>query len=124
MFISKIEYQYLFENYRHFKMDSFLYRERYRELKVKFDELDSRFFSMRQSKIYWKNRCCELEEKIVQDKISFAVEQLEKVKELFLIESKEYPIIYNISDDIVGGAIDKDKCFEIIDNQIEQLKRL
>ena len=62
--ISKEEYRYLFENYRHYKMDSYLYRERYRDLKVKFDELNSKFQHMRQSKIFWKNRCRELEEKI------------------------------------------------------------
>ena len=59
-----------------------------------------------------------------QDKISFAVEQLEKVKEFLLIESKEHPIVYDISDDVVGGAIDRDKCFSIIDNQIKTIKEM
>ncbi len=59
-----------------------------------------------------------------KDKILFAVVLLKKLKELFLIQSKEYPIVYNISDDIVGGAFDRDKCFDIIDNEIEILKRM
>lgn len=51
-----------------------------------------------------------------------AIQELEKVKKLLLEESKRYPIVYDITDDLVGGAIDKDKTFEIIDNQIKELK--
>lgn len=64
IFISKEEYQVLFNGYRHYKMDSCLYRNGYRDLRVGFDELNFKFQHMRQSKIYWKNRCRELEEKI------------------------------------------------------------
>ena len=52
-----------------------------------------------------------------------AIQELEKVKELLITESKRYPIVYDITDDLVGGAIDKDKTFEIIDNQINELKK-
>lgn len=52
-----------------------------------------------------------------------AIQELEKVKELLITESKRYPIVYDINDDLVGGAIDKDKTFEIIDNQIKELKK-
>ena len=52
-----------------------------------------------------------------------AIQELEKVKELLITENKKYPIVYDITDDLVGGAIDKDKTFEIIDNQINELKK-
>lgn len=58
-----------------------------------------------------------------QDKISFCIEQLEKAKEFLLIESKQNPIVYDVTNDTIGGAIDRDKCFEIIDNQIKELKK-
>lgn len=55
-------------------------------------------------------------------KKDFAIQKLENIKKLLLEESKRYPIVYDITDDLVGGAIDKDKTFEIIDNQIKKLK--
>ena len=62
-------------------------------------------------------------DKANQSKTEFAIQELEKVKELLITESKRYPIVYDITDDLVGGAIDKDKTFEIIDNQIKELKK-
>ena len=51
-----------------------------------------------------------------------AIQELEKVKELLITESKRYPIVYDINDDLVGGAIDKDAVFKIINQQIKKLK--
>lgn len=48
--------------------------------------------------------------------------KIEEVKELLLIESKNNPIIYDVNDDAVGGALDRDKTFEVIDQQIKELK--
>lgn len=57
-----------------------------------------------------------------QNQTQLAIQELENVRKLLLEESKTYPIVYDITDDLVGGAIDKDKIFEIIDNQIKELK--
>ena len=62
-------------------------------------------------------------DKANQSKTEFAIQELEKVKEWLITESKRYPIVYDITDNLVGGAIDKDKTFEIIDNQINELKK-
>lgn len=51
-----------------------------------------------------------------------AIQQLEKVKELLLDEYKKYPIVYDKTNDIVAGALDRDKVNEIIDQQIKKLK--
>lgn len=56
------------------------------------------------------------------DPTQFAIQKLEKVKELLLVENKNNPIVYDINDDTVGGALDRDKTFEIIDQQIKELK--
>lgn len=66
----------------------------------------------------WKDKY----EQSNQDKISFAVKQLEKIRELLFEEIKQNPIIYEVTNDVVGGAVDRDRCFEIIDNQINELK--
>lgn len=52
-----------------------------------------------------------------------AIRELEKVKELLLDEYKKYPIVYDKTNDIVAGALDRDKVNEIIDQQIKELKR-
>ena len=57
-----------------------------------------------------------------QNQTQLAIQELENVRKLLLEESKTYPIVYDITDDLVGGAIDKDKIFEIIDQQIKELK--
>ena len=57
-----------------------------------------------------------------QNQTWLAIQKLEKVKELLLIESKNNPIIYDVNDDTVGGALDRDKTFEIIDQQIKELE--
>ena len=51
-----------------------------------------------------------------------AITELEKVKKRLLEESKRYPIVYDITNDLVGGAIDKNKVFETLDQQIKELK--
>lgn len=51
-----------------------------------------------------------------------AIQELEKVKELLLDEYKKYPIVYDKTNDIVAGALDRDKVNEIIDQQIKELK--
>ena len=51
-----------------------------------------------------------------------AISELGKLKSLLEKESKENPIVYNINNDLVGGAIDRDTCFYIINNQIKDLK--
>ena len=51
-----------------------------------------------------------------------AIQELEKVKELLLNEYKKYPIVYDKTNDIVAGALDRDKVNEIIDQQIKLLK--
>lgn len=50
------------------------------------------------------------------------ISELEKVKSLLEKESKKNPIVYDINNDLVGGAIDRNTCFSIIDNQIKELK--
>ena len=55
-------------------------------------------------------------------KRDFAIQELEKVKEVLLDEYKKYPIVYDKTNDIVAGALDRDKVNEIIDQQIKELK--
>ena len=94
------------------------YQQEIAELKQQLAEKEKERLDTWKDYKYYKNRCLALEESLNEN----ALNVLEKVKELLLIESKEYPIVYKISDDIVGGAIDKDKCFKIINNQIKELK--
>ena len=61
-------------------------------------------------------------ERLVFNTAEHKLEELEKVKELLITESKRYPIVYDINDDLVGGAIDKDAVFKIINQQIKKLK--
>ena len=73
---------------------------------------------------YFK-RCNFLEEENIKLQFAqkqLAIQELEKVKELLITESKRYPIVYDITNDLVGGAIDKNKVFETLDNQIKKLK--
>ena len=72
--------------------------------------------------LYGKTTMNRFQEIQRQYKISFAIEQLEKVRELLFKEIKQNPIIYDVTNDVVGGAVDRDRCFEIIDNQINELK--
>ena len=58
----------------------------------------------------------------VRNQTQLAIKELEKTKDLLLNESKNNPIIYDVNDDLVGGAIDKDAVFKIIDQQIKELK--
>ena len=57
-----------------------------------------------------------------QNQTQLAIQELEKTKDLLLNESKNNPIIYDVNDDLVGGAIDKDAVFKIINQQIKELK--
>lgn len=50
------------------------------------------------------------------------IDLMNRLKKLLLKENKEHPIVYDKTADIVGGAIDKDRCFEIIDKLIEELE--
>ena len=64
-----------------------------------------------------------MKEKQDQDKISFAIEQLEKVKELMRsIDMPNKPELYN--NDMFGAGFDSHyiRVEKLIDNQIEQLK--
>lgn len=65
-----------------------------------------------------KNKLLEID----QLKQQLAIQEFEKTKDLLLNESKNNPIIYDVNDDLVGGAIDKDAVFKIIDRQIKELK--
>ena len=44
------------------------------------------------------------------------------MKELLLYEYKKYPIVYDKTNDIVAGALERDKVNEIIEQQIKELK--
>ena len=57
-----------------------------------------------------------------QDKISFALEQLEKVKEF--CDNPKYRVEYEYYTDCWTTAIDKDSLLNEIDNQIKQLKEM
>ena len=70
--------------------------------------------------IYEQSR--ETIKELKQNQKQLAIQELEKVKELLLIESKNNPIVYDVNDDTVGGALDRDKTFEVIDQQIKELK--
>lgn len=87
----------------------------------------------------WKALCAEKDKEIenckrnelyeenmkilaVKNQKQLAIQELEKTKDLLLNESKNNPIIYDVNDDLVGGAIDKDAVFKIIDQQIKELK--
>lgn len=77
------------------------------------------------SKEDYFQRCNLLEEaniKLQFTQTQLAIHELEKVKELLLYEYKKYPIVYDKTDDIVAGALDRDKVNEIIDQQIKELK--
>ena len=68
-----------------------------------------------------KNLEQELAE-LKQTQKQLAISELGKLKSLLEKESKENPIVYDINNDLVGGAIDRDTCFYIINNQIKDLK--
>lgn len=91
--------------------DSFLCKDCYEKEKPDY---------IQQLKQQYENEIKELENSQTQ----LAIQTLEQVKELLTAESKRYPIVYDITDDLVGGAIDMDKTFEIIDNQIKILENL
>ena len=62
----------------------------------------------------------DAKEKDNQDKISFAIEQLEKVKEF--CDNQKYQVDYEYYTDCWATAIDKDSLLNIIDNLINELK--
>ena len=102
-------------------------RQQLAEKQNTIDEINKEFV---QAVHDWKTLCAEKDKDISklqascqQIKTQLAIQELEKVKKRLLEESKRYPIVYDITDDLVGGAIDKDKTFEIIDNQINELKK-
>lgn len=61
-------------------------------------------------------------QQLKQSQKQLAISELDKLKSLLEKESKKTPIVYNINNDLVGGAIDRDTCFCIIDSQIKSLK--
>lgn len=85
-----------------------------RQLKEKDKEIEEKMMS-------FEKRCQEYY-KSDEFKRDFAIQELEKVKELLLDEYKKYPIVYDKTNDIVAGALDRDKVNEIIDQQIKELK--
>lgn len=60
--------------------------------------------------------------KFVKLQYQKAIQELEKIEELLLDEYKKYPIVYDKTDDLVCGALDRDKTIEIINQQIKELK--
>ena len=103
-------------------------------LKQQLEEKDKEIEKLKQQNTILENENGKLTTELImgkykkaQKEVSFgkqlAIQELEKVKKRLLEESKRYPIVYDITDDLVGGAIDKDKTFEIIDNQINELKK-
>lgn len=103
-----------------------------KQLKQKLEEKDKEIERLKVfEKAYYFNQTQVSQESMdlllqnayqVHNETQLAIQELEKVKKRLLEESKRYPIVYDITDDLVGGAIDKDKTFEIIDNQIKVLK--
>lgn len=61
-------------------------------------------------------------EELKQSQNQKAIEELKKLKTLLEKESKENPIVYDIDNDLVAGAIDRDTCFNILNKQIKSLK--
>ena len=68
------------------------------------------------------SKITQMEEQDMVFHNQLAIQKLEKVKELLLDEYKKYPIVYDKTNDIVAGALDRDKVNEIIDQQIKELK--
>ena len=94
------------------------------QLVEKDEQIKRRIAAYEKQFIEQTNENYELRQQLAeQNKITFCIEKLEKVKELLLIESKQNPIVYDVTNDTIGGAIDRDKCFKLIDNQIEELKK-
>lgn len=88
------------------------------ELKQQLAEKDK---EIEEKMMSFEKRCQEYY-KSDEFKRDFAIQELEKVKELLLDEYKKYPIVYDKTNDIVAGALDRDKVNEIIDQQIKELK--
>lgn len=112
MFICKERYLFLLRCINHYKICSDAFARRIDIDRKKTDELNSKFLHMRQSKIFWKNRCRELEEKIR--------DEYQQFKQL-LVSIQKY-----ISDNPVGA---EQECFgreinDFIDKQIEELKKV
>lgn len=103
------------------------------QLKQQLAEKDKEIEKLKQQYTILENENGKLTTELIMDKykkaqkeVSFgkqlAIQELEKVKELLLDEYKKYPIVYDKTNDIVAGALDRDKVNEIIDQQIKLLK--
>ena len=115
-------------------------REEIRKRNKRIDEIverDKKLFDNKNKEIECLNKRIDRYENMFRSRINrtgdmqkdielyinqLAIQKLEEVKELLLIESKNNPIIYDVNDDAVGGALDRDKTFEVIDQQIKELK--
>ena len=104
-----------------------------KELKQQLEEKNKEIEKLKQQNILLENENSKLAKELIvknykeaQKEVSFgiqlAIQELENLRKLLLEESKTYPIVYDITDDLVGGAIDKDAVFKIIDQQIKSLK--
>ena len=103
------------------------------DYKADIAEKDKEIEELKQQYTILENENGKLTTELIMDKykkakkeVSFgkqlAIQELEKVKELLLDEYKKYPIVYDKTNDIVAGALDRDKVNEIIDQQIKELK--
>ena len=88
------------------------------DIKQQLSEKDKEIENCKRNELYEEN----MKILAVKNQTQLAIQELEKVKKAIVEESRKFPIVYDISDDLVGGAVDKDKVFAIIDQQIKELK--
>lgn len=118
------------ENYEHFnewflleiemiKSNAIKQDQKIDQLKQQLAEKDEEIESF---KDFISCKCIDVIKKSYENQIQFAIQELEKLKEILSVESENNPIVYGIDNDVVGGALDREKTFEIIDKQIKELK--
>lgn len=90
----------------------------FKQLKQQLAEKDKEIEDCKRNELYEEN----MKILAVKNQTQLAIQELEKVKELLLDEYKKYPIVYDKTNDIVAGALDRDKVNEIIDQQIKEIK--
>ena len=102
-------------------------KDRQIEQLKKFDDLNKTFFDLFRTAFKEPNKVDDLfntlktmQEKQDQDKISFALEQLEKVKEEFISEAWD---LYDTSDLLEQVCELRNEQIKFIDNQMEELKK-
>lgn len=96
------------------------------EMQETLNKCEKKYFDIQQE-LAGRKKLCDLRYKQLQnshqDKISFAIQQLEKVKELMRnIDMPNKPELYN--NDMFGAGFDSHyiRVEKLIDNQIKQLK--